>query len=138
MKIRTYFLALCLLIFCACTDQTILSYVDNTVRVTFDLQEGFQDHSVSVYIDSVSYFRAILSPAVPLAGPIARFVTVLTREQHHLTVVWGNGFPTTKSDTVTFILSQSPQYYVGLRIQADTLWIKIQDRPFSYIKPFVP
>ncbi|HZY10802.1 MAG TPA: hypothetical protein VFF29_06565, partial [Bacteroidota bacterium] len=117
----------------ACTDQKVVNYIDNTVRVTFDLQAGFQDHSVRIDIDTAIYFQAILSAAVPFAGPIASFTTELTREQHHMAVVWGNGFPTTMIDTVTFTLAQSPQYFVGLRIQADTVWIKIQDRPFEYM-----
>jgi len=74
--LRLEVLAFCCVFLLACNDSQIVNVGGNTVSVTFDLQEGFQDHSVSIMLDTVLCFRAVLCSAVPLAGPIATFNTV--------------------------------------------------------------
>lgn len=131
--IRIMVLASCCLFLLACNDTGSVIVPDNTVSVRFDLQEGFEDHSVSISIDSILYFRAILSPAVPFAGAIATFNTFLTRDQHHLKVLWYKGGPPLNSGSINFTVGQAAQYFIGLKIQFDTLVVDIQDHPFGYI-----
>jgi hypothetical protein len=129
--LRLEVLAFCCVFVIACNDSQIVNVGGNTVSVTFDLQEGFQGHSVTIMVDTVLCFRAVLSSAVPLAGPIATFNTVLTRDRHYLKVSWMG--LANKTDTANFTLGQSSRYFIGLRIESDTLALEIRDEPFLYL-----
>jgi hypothetical protein len=120
---------LCPLLLIACSEDKIINTTNNTVTVTFDLHNGFEERTFSILVDTIFYFQASLSPAVPFAGPVARFRTILTREKHILKVSWSD---TWKIDSVEFTLGQSSQYFIGLELRADTLLIEVRDEPYLY------
>lgn len=72
------FFVLVLLVLTSCKEETLISASENIVPIGVDLQSGFDDRELKVYLNQQLSFDADLSPRVPLAGPLAGFSTYLS------------------------------------------------------------
>ena len=123
-----------ILISFACTKENIVSPDFNLVKTTIDLQMGFANHSVWLNIDTTRVFKALLSPASPLAGPEASFVTYLRQSSHQIVVTRVTIVSpiTLYLDTLRLDLISPNDCYVGLVAIGDSVAMKVQDHPFGY------
>jgi len=119
----------------ACSKENTVAPDANIVKTTIDLQMGFANQSVRLYVDSIKLFQALLSSAYPLAGPEASIVTYLRQSLHRIVVarVTLDSISTLYLDTLQLNLTSSNDCFVGLVAVADSVIIKVQDHPFIYL-----
>ena len=118
-----------------CGGETRVQSDGDLVKVQIDLQWGFEGQVVTVKFSGEEHFHTELSELVPLAGPLASFVTRLPRGENDLLVRWSppNLQEESHEDSADFELRDAEEYFIGLRASGDTLTIEIQDSPFLYL-----
>jgi len=124
------------LILLGCTDTVVEPTPSGPVQTNVHLWTGFENRRVQITVDSVLQFHAFLSPAVPLAGPVAIFRSDYARTAHRMIIVRDSclclSIPP-KRDTVDFTLGESGEYWIGLGVAADTVYMVLQDSAFGYL-----
>jgi hypothetical protein len=125
-----------LVLIVGCIEEKIISPDGEIVKVTVDLQQGFEGASIRVSANEEGIFRAELSTSVPLAGPQAYFVTYLPRGMSQLLVSWE--FPyqplPSRKDSADVDIGDAEQYFIGLSAYGDMLNVLVQDSAFAYVK----
>ena len=128
-------LLLIIISFLACTEENILAPPNELKVVQFDLQYGFEDKYVSITVDTTNHFSARLSPAAPLAGPLATFTTPLEKGEHML-IISTHSLESvfhSFSDTTSISIGESQKYFIGIQKYPDSTIVQVQDSSFFYI-----
>ncbi|MCH7973930.1 MAG: hypothetical protein IH949_08600 [Bacteroidetes bacterium] len=116
------------------SDEITQSQADS-VNVQIDLQFGFDDKWVWIYINDEIKFMALLSKSVPFSGAQAIFTSNVLRGTNKLDVRWRSlsGQFTLFKALKDFKIGDAEKYYIGLRIYNDTLNVVVQDSTFGYL-----
>ena len=104
------------------------------VQTQIDLQSGFGGQMISIEVNGIESFQAILSKNEPHAGPLASFCTYLPRGKNRIVVHWRsqNLQLPAHEDSIFIDLGEAEKYYVGLEASGDTLIVRVQDHFFGY------
>lgn len=131
---KTFIFVLTMVVFISCSEENCVESNIAYSKVQFDLQWGFEDKSVYIIVDTTYHFSAILSSSVPLAGPQASFNVLLEKGDHSLRIFGSNlgNIIGSFSDTTNISICNSPKYFIGLRLYADSLKVVVQDSSFFY------
>lgn len=124
-----------ILMFVCCSEDNGVEPNIEFREVQFDLQNGFEDKSVSIIVDSTNHFSATLSSSVPLAGPQAYFNVLLEKGDHRLIIFGselGNIYKVYTDNTIISI-GESRKYFIGIGLYEDSIKVVVQDSSFFYI-----
>ena len=134
MKKFSFILAL-LVLFAGCDNDTkIVEPEVNYSVVQFDLQSGFRNQSVSVYLNSTKYFDAVVSDTVPEYGPEGTFTAEYTKSLYEMVVTTKDN---TTNETLTYAatieIGNHKGYYIGINIENGALKVILQEEAFYYL-----
>ena len=136
IKVRNILLWIIPILFLlSCTKNNSTEPEDQLLKVQVDLQNGFAGHLVILEFNGEEFYRADLSESDPFSGPLASFSTFLPRGQNKLYVFWqSDGYQVGpfNEDSLTFMIGEEKQYFLGLSVYADSLYYVIQDEAYGY------
>ena len=120
----------------SCSEKNSTEPEEQLLKVHVDLQNGFDGHLVILEFNGEEFYRAELSESAPLSGPLASFSTFLPRGQNKLYAFWkSNGYQVGpfKEDSLTFMLGEENQYFLGISTNDDLIEYVLQDIAFLYL-----
>ncbi|MFB0515693.1 MAG: hypothetical protein ACETWG_03705 [Candidatus Neomarinimicrobiota bacterium] len=108
---------------------------EDLVATEVHLQQGFEQHWVSVEVDGNVRFKAFLDSNAPLVGPLALFSLDLPRGHHRLVIRWvpTDGNRQAYMHSTDFTLGKGDTCYLRLTVSNNILDMLVQESPFAYV-----